>query len=83
MELHVLGHNVERVDARAKATGDARFTVDLVLPGMLHTRFVRSPHPHALIQSIEVTAALGLPGVHARCHPYRSAGHAPAQRPLR
>ncbi|MEQ1892621.1 MAG: molybdopterin cofactor-binding domain-containing protein, partial [Planctomycetota bacterium] len=38
---------------------------DLVLPGMLHAKFLRSPHAHARIKSIDARAALALPGVHA------------------
>src|SRR5262249_61600404 len=34
-------------------------------PGGLHVAFVRSPHAHALIRSIDKTAALAMPGVHA------------------
>jgi 4-hydroxybenzoyl-CoA reductase alpha subunit len=52
-------------DALPKITGSARFAADLKRPGMLHGAFVRSPHPHARIVSIDASAALALDGVHA------------------
>lgn len=54
-----------RVDALAKVTGTARYSVDVDLPGMLHAKVLRSPHPHALVQSIDITAAAAAPGVRA------------------
>jgi putative selenate reductase molybdopterin-binding subunit len=45
--------------------GAARYTFDVAMAGMLHIKMLRSPHPHARIISIDKTAALALPGVHA------------------
>ena len=45
--------------------GAARYTFDVAMEGMLHIKMLRSPHPHAKIMSIDPTAALALPGVHA------------------
>jgi putative selenate reductase molybdopterin-binding subunit len=45
--------------------GAARYTFDVAMEGMLHIKMLRSPHPHARIVSIDKTAALALPGVHA------------------
>src|SRR5215475_8361910 len=45
--------------------GAARYTFDTEIKGLLHIKLVRSPHPHAKILSIDKTAALALPGVHA------------------
>src|SRR5712671_1323195 len=45
--------------------GAARYTFDMVMKGMLHIKMLRSPHPHAKIMSIDKTAALAVPGVHA------------------
>jgi len=45
--------------------GAGRFVDDISLPGMLHAAFLRSPHAHARIRSIDVSGALALPGVHA------------------
>jgi CO/xanthine dehydrogenase Mo-binding subunit len=61
--LAVVGREVERVDARAKVTGAARFGADLDVPGMLHGAVVRSPLPHARIRSVDTYAALAVPGV--------------------
>lgn len=65
MKLKVVGQNVERLDARAKATGEAKFTVDLCLPGMMYAKFLRSPYPHARIISIDTSDAEDMPGVEA------------------
>src|SRR5262249_49073280 len=43
--------------------GTARFVADIKMPGMLHASFVRSPHAHARIVSIDTRAARELPGV--------------------
>src|SRR5690349_12134091 len=55
----------ERIDARAKVTGEARYAADLARPGMLFGAVLRSPVPHALIRSTDIRAARDLPGVHA------------------
>jgi len=64
-ELKVVGKSLPRVDAFAKVTGQAQFTVDVSLPGMLVGKILRSPHPHARIVSIDTSAAESLPGVKA------------------
>jgi len=64
-EFHVVGKRVRKVDGIHKATGQAVYADDLALPGMLHAKTLRSPHPHARIRSIDCSAALALPGVHA------------------
>ena len=64
MSLKVIGKARRRVDGRAKVTGLTKFADDIVLPRMLHCRLLRSPHPHAEIESIETATALALPGVH-------------------
>jgi CO/xanthine dehydrogenase Mo-binding subunit len=53
------------VDAIARVTGQAKYTNDLKLPGMLYARVLRSPHPHARIRHIDTSAASRLPGVQA------------------
>jgi CO/xanthine dehydrogenase Mo-binding subunit/aerobic-type carbon monoxide dehydrogenase small subunit (CoxS/CutS family) len=45
--------------------GAARYTFDTAIPGTLQIKLKRSPHPHARILSIDKTAALAVPGVHA------------------
>jgi 4-hydroxybenzoyl-CoA reductase alpha subunit len=64
-EFQVIGRRLRRTDGIAKSTGAAVYTDDIALPGMLHAKILRSPHPHALILSIDVSAALALDGVHA------------------
>jgi 4-hydroxybenzoyl-CoA reductase alpha subunit len=59
-----IGKPRRRVDGRAKATGQLCFADDLVLPRMLHCKLLRSPHPHAVIESIDVSRAQARPGVH-------------------
>jgi len=53
------------VDGPDKATGTALYADDIVLPGMLHGKTLRSPHPHARIVAIDTSRAAALPGVHA------------------
>src|ERR1044072_8643214 len=59
----VVGKPFRKVDARAKCTGQTRFADDIVLPRVLFAKLLRTPAPHALIKSIDVTRALNLPGV--------------------
>ncbi len=54
-----------KVDAMERMRGVTRYTDDLKLPRMLHAKIKRSPHPHAKILSIDASAALAMPGVHA------------------
>jgi 4-hydroxybenzoyl-CoA reductase alpha subunit len=61
--FNVVGKDVPRNDAEAKARGTALYTDDLKLPGMLHGRILRSPLPHARIKNIDVSRAASLPGV--------------------
>jgi len=63
--LSVIGQRNRKVDGTGKVTGRALYTDDIVLPGMLHGKILRSPHPHARILSIDASAAQALPGVHA------------------
>jgi CO/xanthine dehydrogenase Mo-binding subunit len=54
-----------RVDAEEKISGRATYGVDVVLPGMLHAKLLRSPFAHARINRIDVAHASSLPGVAA------------------
>jgi carbon-monoxide dehydrogenase large subunit len=54
-----------RVDGDAKVSGQAEYTADFAMPGMLWAAFVASPHPHARIVSIDAAEARAMPGVHA------------------
>jgi CO/xanthine dehydrogenase Mo-binding subunit len=63
--LRVVGQSVRRVDAVEKVTGRARYASDLVRPGMLHARLLRSPYPHARLVRVDGTAARAAAGVQA------------------
>ena len=56
---------MRKVDGLEKSTGRAVYTDDVTLPGMLHGKILRSPHPHARILSIDTSRAEALEGVHA------------------
>lgn len=61
----VAGQRRPRIDSVAKATGEALYTADLVLPRMLYGKILRSPHAHARILNIDTGKAERLPGVKA------------------
>lgn len=63
MKSSFIGQPVGRIDGLEKATGEAKFLRDLRIPGMLHAKVVRSPHPHARIVSVDAERAKRLPGV--------------------
>jgi aerobic carbon-monoxide dehydrogenase large subunit len=58
-----LGRARTRKEDARLLTGQTSWTDNLVLPGMLHMAFVRSPYAHAKIISVDVSAARELPGV--------------------
>ncbi|WP_125616158.1 molybdopterin-dependent oxidoreductase [Specibacter cremeus] len=63
-----VGDSAPAPAGRAVVTGTARYTLDVDpadYPGLLHMKLVRSPHPHARIESIDASAALRVPGVRA------------------
>jgi len=60
-----VGQPYDRKDAREKVTGQAVYTYDLELPGMLHARCLLSPYARARIVSIDTSKAKALPGVRA------------------
>ena len=61
----VIGQRKPRVDGREKATGRTRFAADLKMPGCLHGKVLRSPHPHARILHLDTSRAERLAGVRA------------------
>ena len=61
----VLGTSKIRQDGMDKVTGRAKFGADVQMAGLLHAKMLRSPHPHAIIRSIDTSAAGALPGVKA------------------
>jgi 4-hydroxybenzoyl-CoA reductase subunit alpha len=62
---HNIGTYVPMVDGPEKVSGRAKYTADLVLPGMLAGRILRSPYSHAEILEVDVSEAAKLPGVRA------------------
>ena len=62
---HNIGTYVPMVDGPEKVSGRAKYTADLVLPGMLAGRILRSPYSHAEILEVDVSEAVKLPGVRA------------------
>src|ERR1700733_3735989 len=57
------GASIKRSEDPRILTGAGRYVDDIKLPGMLHAAFVRSPLAHARVLSVDVSAALALPGV--------------------
>ena len=64
-DLKIVGKDVQRIDVREKATGKAKYALDLTFPGMLIGKILRSPYPHAKIVNINVSKAERLKGVEA------------------
>ncbi len=62
-ELAIVGQPVPRIDGAARVSGEARYTYDVQLPGMLWAAVLRSPHPHARVTCIDTSAAEALIGV--------------------
>ncbi|WP_136657711.1 xanthine dehydrogenase family protein molybdopterin-binding subunit [Nitratireductor sp. XY-223] len=58
-----IGARIARKEDKRFITGKGRYTDDMVVPGMKHAMFVRSPHAHAKINGIDKSAALAVPGV--------------------
>ncbi|MGE5306557.1 MAG: xanthine dehydrogenase family protein molybdopterin-binding subunit [Alphaproteobacteria bacterium] len=63
--LQYVGKSVRRVDGVEKVTGKAKFLGDLVVPGMLYGKVLRSTYAHARIRSIDTARAESFPGVAA------------------
>ena len=64
-KLKIVGTSPVKHDGIDKVTGRAKFAADMFLPGMLVGKILRSPHAHANIKSIDISAAEKLPGVKA------------------
>ena len=67
-QFSIVGKKTTRIDAYERVTGQAKYTRDVQLPGMLYARVLRSPHPHARILSIDTSKAENFPGVRAVIH---------------
>ena len=64
-EYKVVGTRPIRHDGADKVTGRAKYGADIILPGLLHGKILRSPHAHARIKSIDTSRAEAAPGIHA------------------
>ena len=58
-----IGQGVSRFEDPRLVRGGGRYTDDIKLPGLVHGVVLRSPHAHAKIRSIDITAAKTAPGV--------------------
>jgi xanthine dehydrogenase YagR molybdenum-binding subunit len=63
--LSIVGTSPLRVDAFEKVTGRARYTADIVRPGMLHAVIVRASRAKGTVTAIDLDAARAMPGVRA------------------
>jgi xanthine dehydrogenase YagR molybdenum-binding subunit len=61
----VVGRPAPREDGLQRATGNAVYTADIDLPGMLHTAVLRAPFARTRVKSFDATRALDAPGVRA------------------
>ncbi len=64
-KLSIVGTRVPRLDGPAKASGQARYSIDVRLPGLLYARILRCPFAAATVKSIDLAPALRLSGVRA------------------
>src|SRR3982750_3893440 len=63
MGVEGIGASVVRKEDRRFVTGKGRYVDDIKIIGMTHAHFVRSPHAHAKVKSIDSAAAAKMPGV--------------------
>src|SRR5579864_368629 len=63
MATRVIGKPLKRKEDPRLIQGLGHYLDDLQLPGMLHAAFLRSPHAHAKIRSVDLSKARTLPGV--------------------
>jgi CO/xanthine dehydrogenase Mo-binding subunit len=83
--LDIVGKSFPRHESVAKVTGQAQYTDDLVIPGMVFGLILRSPYAHARVQGIDKSEAEKVPGVLAILLPtdvpqkkFNSAGNPPS-----
>ena len=63
MGVEGIGASVVRKEDRRFITGKGRYVDDIKLVGLTHAHFIRSPHAHAKVKSIDSSAAMKMPGV--------------------
>ena len=64
-EQQATGRSLPRIDGPEKVTGAITYTADVPIPDALWGRLLRSSRPHAMLISVDASAAKALPGVHA------------------
>ena len=62
-QFKIIGKKIPRVHGLGVVTGLGQYTEHLSMQGMLHTRTLRSPHPHAKVSGVNTQKAEQLPGV--------------------
>jgi xanthine dehydrogenase YagR molybdenum-binding subunit len=72
--LAVVGRPAPRKDGALRVRGEARYTADIKLPGMLHAAVLRSPFAHAKVRRIDLAPAFEVPGVRAAVGPGEAHG---------
>jgi CO/xanthine dehydrogenase Mo-binding subunit len=65
MSYQIIGQPIPRTDNLGKVTGETRYTSDVLLPGTLWAKTLRSPYSHARILRIDTSRAEKAPGVRA------------------
>ena len=63
MSYHYIGKTTPIHDAYGKATGQAKYAGDMMLPGLLYCEMIFSQFPHAFVKKVETQEALALPGI--------------------
>ncbi|HPS81712.1 MAG TPA: selenium-dependent xanthine dehydrogenase, partial [Candidatus Limiplasma sp.] len=75
----LLGHAMHRVDAADKVLGTGKFTDDIVLPGMVYAKALRSQYPRARVLAIDTARAEAHPDtvrvLTAKDVPFNKTGH--------
>src|SRR5580693_8217267 len=64
-KMTLVGTEVARLDGPLKATGGARYSYDVDMPGMIYGAILRSPYAHARVRNVDLASARRLPGVRA------------------
>ena len=70
-EFRIVGQPRPQLEGPAKVSGQATYTHDLSVPGMLHGVILRSPHPHARIRAIDLEEARAMPKCKLKLPLYR------------
>ena len=64
-DFEIIGKPLTRIEALDKVTGNAEYTTDVQLPGMLYGRLLGSPHARAIITNVDVSKVQQMSGVRA------------------